>query len=328
MGQQIFDSPPPERPGHYSPLKLFPAFPQGRLVGSWNDLLREVQAAGDIFDRTRFKYLQKLHEESGRNVIVYYSAWLQKSQFGQSPGFDVNDSDKDGLMATVYELDRSKGLDLILHTPGGAIAATESVVEYLHEMFEDIRAIVPQLAMSAGTMIALACNRILMGKHSSLGPVDPQVFGLPAHAIVKEFRRAKEEVRADPSSIPIWQPIIAKYHPTLIGEAEQAIKWAEEIVAKWLRIRMFHGDPQAEDNIAHVLQELGDPTFTKSHHRHISLTRAKEIGLDVVALEEDQSHQEAVLTVHHACMLTLAQTSVKKLIENHNGISYVSHLEQ
>jgi ClpP class serine protease len=75
-------------------------------------------------------------------------------------------------------MDRSKGLDLILHTPGGDMAATESLVDYLRQMFgKDIRAIVPQIAMSGGTMIALAWKEILMGKHSNLGPIDPQFSG-------------------------------------------------------------------------------------------------------------------------------------------------------
>ena len=70
----------------------------------------------------------------------------------------IDDNDKNALMQVVHRLDKSKGLDLILHTPGGQIAATESIVTYLKSIFgNDIRAFIPQLAMSAGTMIALSC---------------------------------------------------------------------------------------------------------------------------------------------------------------------------
>jgi ClpP class serine protease len=49
-------------------------------------------------------------------------------------------------MTVIHNMDRSKGLDLLLHTPGGDIAATESIVDYLRSMFgTDIRAIIPQL---------------------------------------------------------------------------------------------------------------------------------------------------------------------------------------
>ena len=77
-------------------------------------------------------------------------------------------------MTVVHKLDKQKGLDLILHTPGGETAATESLVDYLRSIFgTDIRAVIPQIAMSAGTTIACACKEIVMGKHSSLWPIDP-----------------------------------------------------------------------------------------------------------------------------------------------------------
>lgn len=84
-------------------------------------------------------------------------------------------------MNALYKMDASKGLDLILHTPGGDTAATQSIVNYLYNFFNgDIRVIVPLTSMSAGTMIACASKEIIMAKHSNLGPVDPQINGTPA----------------------------------------------------------------------------------------------------------------------------------------------------
>jgi ClpP class serine protease len=105
-------------------------------------------------------------------------------------------------MTAIHGLDRKKGLDLALHTPGGEAAATESLVDYLRQIFgTDIRAIVLQLAMSAGTMLACACKSILIGKQSSLGPIDPQLGGLAAHGIIEEFTKAYEEIQVDPRKI-------------------------------------------------------------------------------------------------------------------------------
>src|SRR5579875_2518168 len=159
-----------------------------------DDEINALKARGSAYDMVRRKYLRELCEFTNRNVIIYYSGWLQKPQvitagFGQL--FTINDSDKNGFMATIHQLEREKGLDLILHTPGGEISATESLVDYLRSMFRtDIRAIIPQLAMSAGTMIACSCKEIIMGKHSSIGPIDPQIGGRPAHGIIEEFERA------------------------------------------------------------------------------------------------------------------------------------------
>ena len=293
---------------------------------SWIDILGEVRAAGSTHDVVRRRYLERLHELTGRNIIAYYSGWLQKPD---TPGTQVSDADKNGFMTVIHELDRTNGLDLVLQTPGGDTAATESIVDYLRSMFgTDIRAIVPQLAMSAGTMIACACREIVMGKHSSLGPIDPQFRGLPAHGVVEEFERAKAEVKADPATIPVWQTVIAKYHPTLIGECEKAIKWSREMTAAWLLSGMLSGVDDAATVADRVLTELADHAITLSHARHLSFDRCAEIGLNVVALEGDQALQDAVLSVHHAFIQTLSGTSAFKIIENHHGKAFVQIARQ
>lgn len=239
----------------------------------------------------------------------------------------IDDGDKIGFMTTIHGLDRSKGLDLILHTPGGESAATESIVDYLRKMFgSDIRAIVPQLALSGGTMIACACKTILMGKHSSLGPIDPQFRGIPAHGVIEEFKQAYKECKADPAKIPMWQPIIAKYNPTMIGECNKAIAWSEEMVKEWLLSGMLKGKRKANAKADHIIKELGDHALTKSHARHLSASRCAKIGLKIENIEANQKLQEAILAVHHACIVTLDATPALKIIENHIGKAYIQSI--
>ena len=290
---------------------------------NWNQLLDEINAAEGIHDVIRRRYLKEISEITGRNVIIYYSGWLQKENIA---GIEINDEDKNGFMTVIHELDRSRGLDLILHTPGGEMAATESLVEYLRSMFStDIRAIVPQLAMSGGTMMACAYKEIFMGKQSSLGPIDPHYGGIPAHGIVEEFKRAKKEISEDTSSssIAVWQPIIAKYDPTLVGECEKAIDWSNEMTREWLQTGMFASEQNSDDKINKILKELGDHALTKSHARHLSIERCREMGLKVSALEDDDRLQDAVLSLHHACMLTFSATRAIKIVENHLGIAFI-----
>jgi ATP-dependent protease ClpP protease subunit len=288
---------------------------------NWNQLLNEIKSAGSVHDVIRRRYLAKIFEITGRNVIIYYSGWLQKRGI---TGAEINDEDKNGFMTVIHELDRDLGLDLILHTPGGETAATESLVDYLRSMFgTNIRAIVPQLAMSGGTMIACACKEILMGKQSSLGPVDPHFGGIPAHGVVEEFERAKREISKDASSIPVWQPIIAKYNPSFIGECEKAIAWSDEMTKEWLRTGMFASEKSPGRKINKILRELGDHALTKSHARHLSIERCREMGLRVSELEGSDELQDAVLSLHHACMLTFSATPAFKIIENHRGIAFI-----
>ena len=286
---------------------------------SWYQVLEEIQNCkeGNPFDYVRRKYLKELHEITGRNVIAYYSGFLQK------PGLtatSINDEDKNGLMTTIHGLDRSKGLDIILHTPGGDVAATESIVDYLRKMFgTDIRAIIPQLAMSAGTMISCACKEIIMGKQSSLGPIDPQFGGIPAQGIIEEFERAVYEIKKDPSTIPIWQVVVSKYHPTFIGECEKAINLSEHLVNCWLISGMFNGDHDAADKASNIVAELNNHQNTKTHARHIPIDECQKIGLKIITLEDDQAFQDIVLTIHHTYMHSFANSTALKIVENHEG---------
>lgn len=297
---------------------------------SWSAVLAELQQEfarnnPAAFDVVRRKYLKALADKRERNVICYYSGWLQKPGV---KGVEIDDNDKNAFMATIHGLDRSKGLDLILHTPGGQVAATESLVDYLRRMFgTNIEVFVPQIAMSAGTMIACSANKIYMGKQSNLGPIDPQFGGIPASEVLEEFNRAATEIKKDPSRIPLWQVIIGKYHPTFIGECEHAMKWSKSIVLEWLKTGMLVGDPQAKKVSSNIVKVLTDHSKQKSHSRHVNIDECKKIGLKIADLESDQTLQDLVLTVHHTYMHTLASTAAYKIVENHSGSAVVQMVQ-
>jgi hypothetical protein len=304
----------------------------------WIEIQNRVNALrdqGNFFglhahDTVRKEYLETLHKVTGRNVIAYYSGWLQKYDLmvpGLSRAFSIHDGDKNGFMAVIKGMDRSLGLDLVLHTPGGEVNATESLVEYLHEKFAHIRVIIPQMAMSAGTMIACAADEIVMGDHSSIGPFDPQLNGKPAHGYIEEFSRARKEMKADPATVPLWLPILQQYDPTLIGECEHAMKQAQSMVSSWLKGRMFKGDARRDSKAAKVVKALSDHSKSKSHGRHFSKKFAQDLALKVSSLEDDPNLQDAVLSVHHICVLTLSTSPAVKIIQNHAEAAFIDQFQ-
>lgn len=307
---------------------------------NWNDVIQEIavlqnqhQGTAHLYlnlakaavDTVRRKYLQALHKSTGRNVIAYYSGFLSKPTAGQ---LEINDEDKNGFMMAVHKLDRKMGLDLIIHTHGGSIGATQSIVNYLHKMFKhDIRAIVPQIAMSAGTMLACSCKEIWMSKHSNLGPIDPHLDGMPAYGVIEEFERACKEVKNDSSKIAIWQSIISQYPPTFLGQCENAITWSNRFVRKQLENVMFSAEKDAKKKAQTIVKKLTDYTGNKTHSRHIHFEECEKMGLRVKTLEEKglDEFQDLVLTVHHCFMHSIMNTTAIKLIENHLGTAYVKH---
>ena len=280
-------------------------------------------AAQQAIDTVRRKYLRSLSDHTERNTIAYYSGFLSKPWV---LGMEINDEDKNGLMMAIHGLERDKGLDLILHTPGGSIAAAESIVDYLKRMFgKDIRAIIPQIAMSAGTMIACACKKILMGKQSNLGPVDPQLNGIPAAGVIEEFRKAYEEIKQDPQKIVVWQFIIQRYTPSFLGQCENSIEWAKDFVRQQLEDNMFASHSDKSNLAEKIVAALTDFSGNKAHDRHIHFDECRDIGLVVQLLEDEQTLQDLVLTVHHCYMHSLMNTPAFKMIENQNGAAFVKH---
>lgn len=296
---------------------------------TWEGVLSEIKTCAaknqpSPYDLVRYKYLKKLFGYTGRNVISYYSGWLTKPTAWNS---DINDLDIQGFMGAVNGLDCSKGLDLILHTPGGSPTAAESIVYYLRSKFSDIRVIVPQMAMSAGTMIACAADSIVMGFHSSLGPVDPQINGIPAYNIINEFEQARKELADDPKNISYWKLLLDKYRPAMVKLAYDSIKLSDELLKKWLSDYMFSdlGEKKKLSVIKKISSKLNENDNSKTHGRHFNIDFCKEIGLNVERLEDDNNLQDIVLSLHHSNMLTLSSAAAVKIIENHNEKSYIAN---
>lgn len=221
-------------------------------------------------------------------------------------------------------------LDLVVHLPGGSAEATESIVTYLRSKFRDIRVLIPHAAMSAATMLSCAANRLVMGKHSFIGPIDPQFIvqtelgrkSVPAHAILEQFAMAQQQCR-DPALMPSWIPMLRQYGPALIVECQLAMQLAQSLVANWLARYMFASDPNAEAKARQVAAALADHASFKSQGRFIGRDQAKALGMVVDDLESDQVLQDAVLSVFHAATHTFGATPAVKLIENHQGKAFI-----
>lgn len=292
---------------------------------NWGEVAEKLKSPEEILAQLRCQYLGLMKEYTGRNVIAYYSAFMQKPGISATA---IDDNDKNAFMQMVAGIskdEREKGVDIILHTPGGDLAATESLVYYLKEIFgNNIRVFVPQMAMSAGTMIALSANVIIMGKESNLGPIDPQFGGISCYGVVEEFERALRDVKTDPSSAVIWANIIGKYHPTFIGDCEKAINWGKSMVTKWLADNMFSQEEDKEKKAKQVVENLSNHEKTFAHNWHIHSTDLTDWGVKVQMLEnfpkekkgDCEDLQDCVLTLHHIFMQTLAITNILKLIEN------------
>ena len=301
----------------------------------WSEILAELtpQVAGTPpdFDGVRRKYLLELHQHTQRDVILYATGWLQKPDVAPHLT-SIVDEDIHALMEVTAGL-RGPDVDLILHSPGGSPEAAEAVVAYLRSRFAHVRVIVPQLAMSAATMIACAADEIVMGKHSFLGPTDPQLplatpLGMrlvPAQSVLDQFDKAQREC-ADPAKLSAWLPMLAQFGPDLLVRCEHALEMSRELVRRWLETYMFENDPDGRGRAEAVSDWLANHANFKSHSRHLAREELRANGLEITDLEDDEILQDLSLSVFHATTHTFAAATVVKIVENHLGRAFIKHL--
>lgn len=300
----------------------------GELESKLDEVAQEAAADPAILEGMmpagllRKRSIEALSELTERTTFVYYSGFQQNPQ-GPPNLLAVGLNDMTGLMEVCSNVTGSRELDLFLHSPGGDGEAADQMLKYLRTQFDHIRAIVPLCAMSAATMMALSADEILMGAHSQLGPIDPQLTiqtnegprTSSAQAIKDQFDLAVQECE-DPNKLPAWVPILRSYAPGLLATCDHAAARGEEIVRGALERHMFAGQEGAAEKAAEAAHWFGDAATFLSHGRPVRADEAREHGIKVTDLEDDPELQDAVLTVHHAALITMSQLPILKLIEN------------
>lgn len=305
---------------------------------TWSGILDELKKSAvggqpPQFDLTRRKYLIEANRQTGRDTILYMTRWTQGGMPVPPDLISIADEDIQGLMEVVHGL-KGPNLDLIIHSPGGSLEAAEAFVLYLRSKFEHIRVIVPNMAMSAASMIACASDEVLLGKHSFLGPTDPQIIlqtplgvrMVPAQAVLAQFKRAMEECQ-DPAKMGAWLPMLAQYGPDLLVQCTNVSERAHDLVQSWLRDYMFKGDVDSESKSKDIADWLSTHDNFKSHGRHIPRIELETRGLKITRLEDDQTLQDIFLSVFHATTFTFGASTAVKIIENHLGRAFIKQAQ-
>jgi ClpP class serine protease len=126
--------------------------------------------------------IEKLH---GTRVITMIHRQEKRSLFGFSVARHIDLEDAQTIIAAIKDTPEDMPIDFVIHTPGGLVLAAMQIARALEAHKAKVTVYVPVYAMSGGTLLALAANEIVLGEFSVLGPIDPQIVGLPAASIVK-----------------------------------------------------------------------------------------------------------------------------------------------
>lgn len=306
-------------------------------MATWDELLQELQQTltengqHPDFDRFRRSKMHAVSDITGRPLLVYATDFLDSEKVRACRGEVMIDiRDKVGFRELVRSVN-ADAVDILLFSPGGIAEATESIVEILRSAYGHVRFIVPMIAKSAATMLALSGDEILMDEVSELGPTDPQLemvrdgqtIRAPAGAVLAQFEAAKASLSKDASLTPVWLPILRQYGPSLLAECQTAIDLSRTLVGKWLREYMFAADDDAEAKAEHIATYLATHENYMSHGRRVGLNELTALGVQVFDLRAHPQLHEAVWDLQYAIDITFQSTSAFKIFESTGGAALI-----
>ncbi|WP_205944421.1 SDH family Clp fold serine proteinase [Pelagibius litoralis] len=228
-------------------------FPRGRELPTQSPLFWVGQK-----DRyLRQILIRDIEATTGRRLIVWFANRLK-------PEANIDAGDPVYLTELFGDVG-DEPVDLMLETNGGSTDSTEAVVSLIQSLSSDFRVVVANAAKSNGTLICLAAKGIVMGPPSELGPIDPQINGVPC---------------------TIWSmPEVAQPNFALQQLAIRALQQSKKLASALLTTGMMNGkDPQ---HIAEVVEKLATGNTYFSHGSAIDHREASQLGLNVEHLQSE-----------------------------------------
>ncbi len=224
-------------------LLFFPMLKAQTLEWSRERLIRAIE------EKRKSRVITMIHRQETRSFLGFFMMRF------------ITIEDSEQVLRAIRLTPKDMPIDFIIHTPGGLALAATQIAQALADHEAEVRVIVPHYAMSGGTLIALAADKIIMDKHAVLGPVDPQLGQEPAASIVK-VKDIKDPNEIDDET---W---------VKIDVSEKALKQMYENVKSLLLKKGY-----SEEVATKVAEELSLGKYT--HDYPITVEKAKELGLRV-----------------------------------------------
>ena len=218
-----------------------------------------------IVESRRLNAIRTFEQQRGSRVILLIHRQESISLLGIPISRFINIEDSEQILRAIRLTPPNVPIDLILHTPGGLVLATEQIARALLRHQAKVTVFIPHYAMSGGTMLAMAADEIVMDENAVLGPVDPQLGNVAAASLVKVLEA---------------KPIEKIDDQTLV--TADVAKKAIQQVQRFVRSLLEDSVPQqkvAPENIDKIIERL--TTGQVTHDYPIAVEEATEMGLPI-----------------------------------------------
>lgn len=269
------------------------------------------------FDLRKETFL-RIEAITGRPLICYVAKTANVSALLPT---SIDDSDLIGFSDLAHSV-AGDNVDIFIESNGGSAEAAERIVRLLRERFASLRFIVPSNAYSAATLITFSGDEIMMSATGTLGPIDPQINGIPARAIRRAFETLEERLANEgPKALTAYVPLISKYDLHLLEICKSAEAMSQELAQTWLSEYMLRCS-KTDERVVRIVEHFSDYDEHKSHGRSIGRKRAMELELKVTKTEETPGLDDLVRSLHNQYGFWFDKTPFIKMFEDARGISW------
>ncbi len=211
-------------------------------------------------ESARYRLIRMIETSRRSRLITLIHRQESMSILGFLLSRFINIEDSEQVLRAIRLTPDEMPIDMVLHTPGGLVLASEQIAHALENHPSKVTVFVPHYAMSGGTMVALAADEIVMDENAVLGPVDPQLGEYPAASILKAITQKSKDEIDDKTFI-------------LADIAQKAMTQVKEFVVNLLKNNV--GMEKAET----IAQTLTEGRWT--HDYPITYNQLKDMGIPV-----------------------------------------------
>jgi ATP-dependent protease ClpP protease subunit len=278
----------------------------------------------------RVALMQEIRKLRGRPLVTYATN-IEIS----APGVPTFIHPQDIVpLSEVIDSVEGDSVDFLLETPGGLAEVTVDIVNLLRPRFRHVAFIIPHFAMSAGTILTMSGDEILMDHRSSLGAIDPQFMGpdgrpQPAQAIIAGIETIKKEVEKNNGNLhPVYIPILRNVDPGKLQSALNASELSRVLVSDWLAKYKFRdwknhsstGQPVTEEDRVSRAREIAENLCSHqawlSHSRLIKIPELEKLRLKIVDYGKTPQLQEKIWALWVNLHFFMSSSNVYKVYES------------
>jgi len=257
--------------------------------------------------------------------LLVYAAATEK----MIPGTSLNQGDYYLIHDLLSKLKQHKKIDVYLETRGGSGETAEEIARLLHDNFETVSFVVSGEAKSAGTIIALSGNEILMTETASLGPIDAQIkIGrsvFSAYDYIEWIGEKKAEAEKTKTLNPFDAKVIAQITPGELQGVWHSLKFAEKLVVPWLMEYKFSQwtvtetqkktvtKQMKERRALEIATKLTDHSLWKSHAKSIKIQDLENMQLKITHVDDDEELADTVYRIQTVCQMLFSNTNCFKI---------------